>query len=102
MHIIDQGNRIVALIERLIEKGQGMTVRFQGSAEERQANYRTHQWSGPLTDHRCFNCDARPGSEASFWPCGQEPFSPLPRLAAPYDLIDRMAEEEEREPGGLT
>ena len=75
-----------------------MTVRFQGSPEERQANYRTHNWSGPDTDWRCFNCDCRPGSEASFWPCGGEPVA---TLTAPHRLIDLMAECEEREPGGL-
>lgn len=56
----------------------------------------THRWSTPLTDYRCWNCDCRPGSTAAEWPCGEEPG---PRLALPYDLIDRMAVADEREVG---
>ncbi len=74
---------------------------FQGSLQERRANYSSHRWDGG-TDARCVLCDCKAGGITSFWPCGVEP----PRigvgmLAVGYAPIDAMAEAEEREPGGI-
>ena len=79
---------------------------FAGTAEERQANFHSHRWE-PGADARCVMCDAKAGSATSFWPCGVEPprmhrDGTVTPLTQPYDLIDAMAEDEEREPGGIT
>ena len=58
----------------------------------------THQWSGPQTDWRCWQCDCRPGGRVAQFPCGEEPAG---ALTVPFPLIDMLAEAPEREPGGI-
>lgn len=40
----------------------------QADSRAAQAAYETHSWTPP--EGRCFNCDVRPGGEASRYPCG--------------------------------
>jgi hypothetical protein len=47
---------------------------FDGTDEERAANYATHDFSG--ADSRCYICDARPSHYAASYPCG----TPVPRV----------------------
>lgn len=47
---------------------------FLGTPEEGQANFRTHSFNG--IDFRCYDCDSRPFSTSSFYPCG----APVPRV----------------------
>lgn len=41
---------------------------FEGTKEERTANYRSHSFYGE--DGRCWDCDCKPWHEAAFYPCG--------------------------------
>lgn len=109
MDTLDFGDQIVMLIRRLTGEDAmldlGWPQPFTGSAEQRLANRRSHRFdAGP--DARCQRCDCRAGSVTSEWPCGVEP----PRMhrdgsvsmsVSGCDLLDMMAEGEEREPGGL-
>lgn len=44
-------------------------MRFEGTAEEAAANFRSHHF----VDGRCWNCDCRPFGRIASWPCGVEP-----------------------------
>jgi hypothetical protein len=50
-------------------------MKFQGTADEAAANYRSH-W---FVDGRCMDCDCRPFGRVASWPCGVEP----PRVEDP-------------------
>lgn len=47
-------------------------IRFDGSAEEAVANFRSHQWVqfGPDDAAMCAVCDTAPGRIAADYPCG--------------------------------
>jgi len=49
---------------------------FDGTDEERRANFQTHDFTG--ADDRCFICDHRPSHYGASYPCG----TPVPRITA--------------------
>ena len=52
-------------------------VRFQGTEEQRERNYRSHDWMATGDpedgDVRCWRCDAKPWHAAASYRCGDEP-----------------------------
>lgn len=42
---------------------------FQGTEETKKTNFQTHYFAG--IDGRCYDCDTRPYSVSSFYPCGE-------------------------------
>ncbi len=56
-------------------------VSLDADKETKTSNFLTHSWGG--IDGRCFNCDARPGSTTSHYPCGTTPPRKLVRRGTP-------------------
>lgn len=48
-------------------------VPFQGTDEERQANYATHSFVYYDDEAECMGCCCKPWHTAASYPCGQEP-----------------------------
>lgn len=48
-------------------------VPFVGTAEERAANYATHNWCTWDEETECMECCSKPWHAAASYPCGQEP-----------------------------
>ena len=47
-------------------------VQFDGTKEEREANYQTHHWVNDGDSGRCMECDSKPWHTHANWPCGAE------------------------------
>lgn len=55
-------------------------IQFNGSAQEKKANFQTHDWQTMDDETVCWSCDSKPWHAAAYYPCGQEP--PRERVSA--------------------
>jgi hypothetical protein len=45
-------------------------IPFNGTEQERRANYGSHDWTSFNGEIVCFSCDCKPWYESSYYPCG--------------------------------